>query len=82
MLTLGNVNDREPLKDKQFTEKLFGKLFADRGYISQNLFDMLFIDDLHLVTKIKKNMKNSLISLFPARTLSLRSISTAHRRNA
>lgn len=43
---------------------MFGKLFADRGYISQNLFEMLFVDNIHLVTKIKKNMKNSLMSLY------------------
>jgi transposase DDE domain len=30
-LTPGNVDDRQPLKDKRFTERLFGKLFADRG---------------------------------------------------
>ena len=63
-LTPGNVDDREPLKDRHFSEKLFGKLFADRGYISQDLFEMLFVDDLHLVTKIKKNMKNSLMNLY------------------
>ena len=62
MLTPGNVDDREPLKDRDFTRKLFGKLFADRGYISQDLFEMLFVDDVHLVTKIRKNMKNSLMS--------------------
>lgn len=64
MLTPGNVDDREPLKDKKFTEILFGKLFADRGYISQSLFDLLFVDDIHLITKIKKNMKNSLMHLY------------------
>lgn len=64
MLTPGNVDDREPLKNNEFTKKLFGKLFADRGYISQSLFDTLFVDDLHLVTKIKKNMKNSLMNLY------------------
>lgn len=63
-LTPGNVDDREPLKDCKFTEKLFGKLFADRGYISQNLFEMLFVDDIHLVTGIKKSMKNSLMNLY------------------
>ena len=36
-LTPGNVDDRAPLKDSRFTEKL-GKHFADRGYISQDLF--------------------------------------------
>ena len=63
MLTPGNVDDREPLKDKDFTQRLFGKIFADRGYISQELFESLFIDDIHLVTKLKKNMKNSLMDL-------------------
>ena len=62
-LTPGNVDDREPLKDKDFTHRLFGKLFADRGYISQELFETLFVDDIHLVTKLKKNMKNSLMNL-------------------
>jgi hypothetical protein len=63
LLTPGNVDDREPLKDKEFTKKLFGKLFADRGYISQSLFEELFVDDIHLVTKLRKNMKNSLMGL-------------------
>ena len=63
-LTPGNVDDREPLKNRAFIERLFGKLFADRGYISQNLFEMLFVDDIHLVTKLKRNMKNSLMNLY------------------
>lgn len=63
LLTPGNTDDREPLKDKDFTVRLFGKPFADRGYISRNLFEQLFIDDIHLVTKIKKNMKNSLMNI-------------------
>lgn len=63
MLTPGNTDDREPLKNERFTERLFGKLFADRGYISQNLFEHLFVDDIHLVTKIRKNMKNSLMDI-------------------
>lgn len=73
-LTPGNTDDREPLKDKCFTEKLFGKLFADRGYISHTLFEKLFIDDIHLVTKIKKNMKNSLMNLHDKLMLRKRSV--------
>ena len=61
LFTQGNVDDREPLKNKNFHEKLFGKLFGDKGYISQTLFEKLFIDGIHLVTKIRKNMKNSLM---------------------
>ena len=63
-LTPRNADDREPLKNKDFTQRLFGKIFADRGYISLELFENLFVDDIHLVTKIKKNMKNSLIDLY------------------
>jgi hypothetical protein len=33
--------------------KLFGKLFANRGYISRNLFEVLFNDGIQLVTGIK-----------------------------
>ncbi|GHV49651.1 hypothetical protein FACS1894181_09100 [Bacteroidia bacterium] len=49
-LSQANVDDREPLKNKRFYEKIFGKLFVGRGYISQNLFDMLFVDNIHLIT--------------------------------
>jgi hypothetical protein len=37
---------------------LTGKLFADRGYISKDLFVILWEQGLQLVTGIKKNMKN------------------------
>lgn len=62
-ITPGNTDDREPLKDNTFSKKLFGKLIADRGYISKSLFDKLFIDDIHLITKLKKNMKNALMHI-------------------
>jgi hypothetical protein len=39
------------LQDKRFHEKLFGKLFADKGYISQDLFERLFVDTIRLITK-------------------------------
>ena len=62
-LTPANTDDRTPLKNKKFTEKIFGKLVADKGYISQSLFEELFVDDIHLITRIRKNMKNSLMHL-------------------
>jgi len=61
LFTQGNVDDREPLKNKNFHDKLFGKLFGDKGYISQTLFEEMFIDGIHLITKIRKNMKNCLM---------------------
>jgi hypothetical protein len=63
MLTQGNVDDREPLRDKKFHEKVFGKLIGDKGYICKTLFEQLFIDGIHLMTKIRKNMKNSLMHI-------------------
>ena len=63
LLTQGNVNDREPLKQKSFHDKIFGKLFGDKGYISKTLFDELFIDGIHLITKLRKNMKNCLMHI-------------------
>ena len=36
---------------------------ADKAYISQSLFEKLFVDDIHLITRIRKNMKNSLMHL-------------------
>ena len=56
---------------KYFTPEL---IFADRGYISQDLFEMLFVDDIHLVTKIKKNMNNSLMNLYDKLMLRKRSV--------
>ena len=63
LFTQGNVDDREPLKNKNFHDKIFGKLVGDKGYISKTLFDELFINGIHLITKIRKNMKNSLMLL-------------------
>ena len=73
-LTPGNVDNRKPLKNKYFTEKLVGKIFTDRGHISQNLFEQLFVDDIQLVTRIEKNMKNSLMNLYDKLMLRKRAV--------
>ena len=44
-----------------FHKRIFGKLFGDRGYISKDLFEQLFIDGVHLITRLKKGMKNALM---------------------
>jgi hypothetical protein len=63
VITPGNVDDREPLKDKKFIEKIKGKLYADKGYISKELTEVLFVDGIHLVTSIRNNMKNVLMEM-------------------
>ena len=62
MITKGNVDDRKPLRFKEFIKKLFGKLFGDKGYISKSLFTELFSNGVHLVTKLRKNMKTKLLT--------------------
>jgi hypothetical protein len=73
-LTPANTDDRCPLRQGAFVRKLFGKLYADRGYVSKSLFEELFVDGIHLVTRIKKNMKNSLMSLHDKLILRKRSL--------
>lgn len=63
MFTPGNVDDRDPLKVERFTEELYGKIIADRGYISKDLFCKLFVNGIQLITKLKNKMKNSLMSV-------------------
>lgn len=60
--TAGNVDDREPVPD--LAKNICGKLFGDKGYISQTLFERLLERGLKLVTGLKKNMKNKLLELF------------------
>ncbi len=45
----------------KLAQKLYGKLFGDRGYISSGLFETLYNKGIKLVTRIKKNMKNKLM---------------------
>mgnify|MGYP003472672932 FL=1 len=63
LISQGNMDDREPLKKESFLKKIFGKLFGDKGYISKQLFEILFIDGINLVTGIRNKMKNSLMSM-------------------
>lgn len=63
VITQGNVDDRDPLKNKDFVSKIQGKLYADKGYIGKKLTELLFVDGLHLITSVRNNMKNVLLEL-------------------
>jgi hypothetical protein len=39
------------------------KLCADKGYIGPALFEKLFLNGIQLLTKVKNNMKNLLMSV-------------------
>jgi hypothetical protein len=60
-LTEGNVDERKPLPE--MAKSLFGKLFGDRGYVSQALFEQLYAQGVELIARRRKNMNNSLIKL-------------------
>ena len=71
-LTPGNIDDRKPLSF--LFEGLFGKVFADKGYISKDLFEAFFQENIQLITGIRKNMKNRLMPLMDKILLRKRSI--------
>ncbi len=71
-MTLGNVDDRKPVPT--LSKRLWGKLFGDKGYISQQLTDLLGAENVQLITKVKKNMKNKFISVFEKLMLRKRAI--------
>ena len=63
MFSPANVDDREPLKQGNFLRDIKGKLCADKGYIGQALFENLFLNGIQLLTRVKNNMRNSLMSV-------------------
>ena len=61
-LTPGNVDDRRPVP--KLAEHLWGRLFGDKGYVSQPLTrDLLQTRRVRLVTHLKRNMANRLLLL-------------------
>lgn len=60
-VTPGNTDDRSPVRD--MLKNIQARLVADKGYISQSLFDDLFEAGTTLITKVKKNMQNKLMKL-------------------
>lgn len=64
-LTTGNVADNNENVLLTLCKKIFGKLYGDKGYlVKESVFEKLFFDGVHLITKVKKNMKNKLMSVY------------------
>lgn len=73
MLTPGNTDDRTPVP--KLLQQLFGKVFADKGYVSQKLAKQLLkTAGIQLITKLKRNMKQRLMPLNDRLILRKRSI--------
>lgn len=61
-LTPGNVDDRTPVP--KLLQQLFGKVFADKGYVSAPLAQQLMeMTGVQLITKLRRNMKQRLMPL-------------------
>lgn len=71
-LTAANVDERATAD--WITQDLWGKLVGDKGYISQDLFERLMARGLHLITKLRKNMKNRVVAIEDKLLLRKRSI--------
>ncbi len=62
ILTPGNTDDRTPVP--KLLQQLFGKVFADKGYVSHKLAKQLLkTAGIQLITKLKRNMKQRLMPL-------------------
>src|SRR3982751_1314300 len=58
-LTPWNTDARRPVS--KLVRQLWGKLFGDRGYLGQELFEQLWTEGVQLITKLKRKMKNKLM---------------------
>jgi hypothetical protein len=74
LLTPGNTPDNNIPVVTKLVERLTGKLFGDKGYISSDLFRALWAQGVHLVTGIRRNMKNRLLPVMDKIMLRGRSI--------
>src|SRR6476620_2824626 len=60
-ISSGNIADSTVLDE--ITRHLRGKIYADKGYISREVFRKLWQRGLHLITGIRRNMRNHLMLL-------------------
>jgi hypothetical protein len=68
------MKHRELLKKERFLDKTYGKMYAHQGYIGNSLMEMLFIDGVQLISPIRNNMKNSLMTMSYKMLLGKRSV--------
>jgi transposase len=62
-LTITPGNTAEPTGPDEMTKHLAGRLCADKGYSGHALFKTLWQRGLHLITGIRRNMRNYLMPL-------------------
>jgi hypothetical protein len=62
LITPANVADNDRQVLSSLLKRLQGKCYGDKGYLS-SLLEELLEQGLHLIAKVRKNMKNTLLSL-------------------
>jgi len=64
IITSGNVFDSNEKVIEKITRKIYGKVYGDKGYLlNQSLFEKLYSNGIHMITKIRKNMKNKFMDI-------------------
>jgi hypothetical protein len=63
IVTPGNTSDTDKTSVTKLAKRMVGKLFGDRGYISKDLFAALWDQGVQLITGIRRNMKNKLLTM-------------------
>lgn len=62
-ITRGHTDDRKAFEKMVIKKDLKGKCYAEKGYISKDLFARLYQKGLTLITGIKCNMRNYLMPI-------------------
>lgn len=62
-ITPGNAADNNGKVMRKLLNGLRGKVYADKGFISSKIAKEFLENGLHIITKLKSNMKNKLITL-------------------
>lgn len=57
----GNTDNHNTLRNKRYLQDFWGKLCRDRRYIGKVLFNMLFINGIQLVTRVRDNILRNLV---------------------
>ena len=60
-LSAATAHDLNEKVINSLTKNVRGKLYGDRGYISQPIFKKLWSKGIYLITRVRKNMKNKLL---------------------
>lgn len=63
-ISSGNVVDNNAKIIERMMQNIHGKVYGDKGYLlNAELFQKLYCQGIHIVTKIRKNMKNKLMDI-------------------